>query len=109
MSDEDIRYVARKSAVCHLDIDLSLASSGSDVRRQPLIEVLTALDQSRTEINNPTIDLKTLQKLPFWSSYRRWQNYLAIGLLYTSEISNVDPVANKAIKNIIDQNEALYN
>lgn len=108
MSDADISYVTKKSAACNLEIDLSPASSGSDVRRQPLLEVLAALDQSGTEINNRAIDFTTLQKLPFWSSYRRWQNYITIGLLYTSEISQTDPVANKAIKNIIEQNETLY-
>ena len=109
MSDADISYVIKKSAACKLDIDLSPASSGSDIRRQPLLEVLAALDQSGIEINNHAIDMATLQKLPFWSSYRRWQNYITIGLLYTSDISQTDPIANKIIKNIIEQNEALYN
>ena len=82
--------------------------SGANVRRQPLLEVLSALDQSRDEMNNSRIDFSTLKRLPFWDSYQRWENFITIGLLYASDVSHVDPVANTAIKEIIDACEELY-
>lgn len=108
MSDSDMENIAQKANSCHLDIDLSPAASSSNKEAQPLLEVLSALDQSRDEINNSRIDLSTLKKLPFWDSYQRWENFIAIGLLYTSDISSVDPIANAAIKEIIDQSSNLY-
>jgi hypothetical protein len=72
------------------------------------LEVITALEQSRDELNSSRIDLTTLKKLPFWDSYQRWENFITIGLLYASDISHVDPVANAAIKEIIDTSSNLY-
>lgn len=108
MSDADLANVSQKAKSCHLEIDLSPAVSGANVRRQPLLEVLSALDQSRDEMNNSRIDFSTLKRLPFWDSYQRWENFITIGLLYASDVSHVDPVANAAIKEIIDACEELY-
>lgn len=108
MSESDMANIAQKAKSCHLDIDLSPAASSSSIKPQPLLEVLTALDQSRDEMNSSRIDLTTLKKLPFWDSYQRWENFITIGLLYASDISHVDPVANAAIKEIIDTSSNLY-
>ncbi len=109
MSDKDIQNVAQKAKSCRLEIDLSLAASSSNVSPKPLLEVLSALDKSRDEMNNSRIDLETLKKLPFWDSYQRWENFITIGLLYASDISHVDPVANAAVKSLIDASNNLYN
>ena len=109
MSGADMSNVAQKAEACHLEIDLSSVTSGSSVKRQPLLDVLSALDQSRDEMNNSRIDLATLKKLPFWNSYQRWENFITIGLLYASDISHVDPIANAEIKSIIDTCGKLYN
>lgn len=109
MSDEDMMNVSQKAKTCQLEIDLSPASSSHNIKPQPLLEVLSALDQSRDEMNNSRIDLTTLKKLPFWDSYQRWENFITIGLLYASDISHVDPVANASMKDIIDTNSNLYN
>ena len=109
MSDEDMKNVSQKAKTCQLEIDLSPASSSHNIKPQPLLEVLSALDQSRDEMNNSRIDLTTLKKLPFWDSYQRWENFITIGLLYASDISHVDPVANASMKEIIDTNTNLYN
>lgn len=109
MSEKDMENIAQKAKSCHLDIDLSPAASSSDIKPQPLLEVLSALDQSRDEVNNSRIDLATLKKLPFWDSYQRWENFITIGLLCASDISHVDPVANAEIKDIIDICNKLYN
>lgn len=108
MSDKDMENIAKKAESCHLEIDLSPTASSSNIKPQPLLEVLSALDQSRDEMNNSRIDLATLKKLPFWDSYQRWENFITIGLLYASDISHVDPVANAAIKDIIDTCSKLY-
>ena len=109
MSDADIEYVRSKALACHLDIDLSSSSTSTTVSRQPLLEVLTSLDNSRNEVNNDFINMETLRKLPFWGSYQRWENFVTIGLLYASDISNVDPVANAEVKNMLDKCSELYN
>ena len=107
MSDEDMVGIAQKAKSCHLAIELSSAAL-SPIKPQPLLEVLSALDQSGDEINNSRIDLATLKKLPFWDSYQRWENFITIGLLCVNDVSHVDPVANAAIKEIIDTSRNLY-
>lgn len=108
MSDKDIANIAQKAKSCNLEIDLSPAASGSNIKPQPLLDVLSALDQSRDEMNNSCIDLTTLRKLPFWDSYQRWENFITIGLLYASDVSHVDPIANENIKDIINISSNLY-
>jgi len=108
MSEKDMENIAQKAKSCQLEIDLSSTASSSNIKQQPLLEVLSALDQSRDEMNNSRIDLATLKKLPFWDSYQRWENFITIGLLYASDVSHVDPVANNAMKGIIDTNKNLY-
>lgn len=108
ISDRDMSDIARKAQSCGLEIDLSPAASSSNAQPRPLLEVLSALDQSKDAVNNSRIDLATLKKLPFWDSYQRWENFITIGLLYASDISQVDPVANGAIKEIIGTSNNLY-
>ena len=109
MTEADLEIVAQKADTCHLNIDTSSDESTSRVSRQPLLDVLKALDRSRGTINDKVIDLDTLRRLPFWDNYQRWENYIAIGLLYSSDISHVDPVANAQVKSIIDVCDTLYN
>ena len=109
MTDSDIQNVAQKAKSCHLEIDLSPAASSSNIAPRPLLEVLSALDNSRDTMNNSRIDLVTLKKLPFWDNYQRWENFITIGLLYASDISQIDPIANAAVKSLIDACSNLYN
>ena len=109
MSEEDMTNIAKKAKSCDLEVNLSPVSSSTSIKKQPLLEVLSALDQSGDEINRTFIDLSTLKKLPFWDSYQRWENFIIIGLLYASDISHVDPVANAAVKQLIDNANNLYN
>ena len=108
LSESDMEQIAKKARSCQLEIDLSPATSSSNIHPQPLLDVLSALDQSRNEMNNSLIDMATLRKLPFWDSYQRWENFITIGLLYASDISHVDPVANSAIKDMIETTSKLY-
>ena len=110
MCDEDIRLISEKATVCNLDVDLSPAGCNSVRKPQPLLEALSALDQSRDLLGGADeIDMRTLRKLPFWDNFQRWENLVIIGLLYSSDISHVDPVANAAVKSIIDRYNTLYN
>lgn len=109
MTEKDLEAVAQKAQNCHLHIDLSSNASSSQVSRQPLLDVLKALDRSRGAMNDRVIDMETLKRLPFWDSYQRWENFITIGLLYASDISHVDPVSNAEIKAIIDRCDNLYN
>ena len=110
MSEKDMANIAQKAKV-HAQFGRLICPrqhQRSNIMPQPLLEVLSALDQSRDEMNNSRIDLATLKKLPFWDSYQRWENFITIGLLFASDISHVDPVANAAIKDIIDTSSTLY-
>ena len=73
---------------------------------QPLLQTLSAFDAA-SKIDE--IDRSTLMKLPLWDNFQRWENLVTIGLLYASDISSVDPIANAKIKEIIDGCNSLYN
>ena len=108
MSDDEIRVITEKASNCQLTVDTESSSVTLNSQSQPLLEVLTALDQSREEMNSSCINLNTLNQLPFWSNYQRWENFVTIGLLCASDISHVDPVANAQIKSLIDRESVLY-
>ena len=108
MSDDEIKSIVEKASNCQLTIDIVSSSVTLNSQSQPLLDVLTALDQSREEMNNSCINLNTLNQLPFWSNYQRWENFVTIGLLCASDISHVDPVANAQIKSLIDRESVLY-
>lgn len=108
MSDVDLDMIRNKANVCHINIDLSPAVSSSNITRQPLLDVLTALDKSNEVVNRSHIDVETLRMLPFWDSFQRWENFVTIGLLYSSDISHVDPVANAAVRSLIEEGSNLY-
>lgn len=84
-----------------------MSSSAWNVVRkpQPLLQTLSAFDAA-ADID--TVDKLTLMKLPLWDNFQRWENLVTIGLLYASDISHVDPIANAKIKTIIDACEILY-
>lgn len=109
MTSEDEAAISEKARVCNVEIDLSSPDTSSSVQPQPLLDVLSALDQMGHTINGTLIDFTTLQKLPFWDSYQRWENFITIGLIYSSDISHADPVANRAVKSLIDSGSSLYN
>ncbi|MBQ9418661.1 MAG: hypothetical protein IJU19_08800 [Bacteroidales bacterium] len=107
--DDAIGDISRKAQVCQLKIDTSANAWEISRKPQPLTETLNALDNAADIINQPNIDLSTLKKLPLWNNFFRWQNLVTIGLIYSSDISQCDPVANEQIKSIIDDCSSLYN
>ena len=108
MSNEDLEIIRKKAESCNIDVDLTDDGCNAIAKPQPLMDVLVALDESGTLINQERIDMATLRKLPFWDNYQRWENLVVIGLLYSSDISHVDPIANAEIQNIIEKCSNLY-
>ena len=90
---------------CNLLIDLSPEASDIKHKKVDLLDALQAFDDA----SDPTsVSIKTLIKLPFWDNFQRWKNLLVIGLLYSADISHCDPIANEAMKNIIEDCNCLY-
>ncbi len=105
MKESDLQTIREKAESCHLTIDLSPAASSATHGQIDLLDVLTAFD----EATDPTsVSIQTLMKLPFWDNFQRWKNLLIIGLLYSTDVSHCDPIANEAIKQIIDECKSLY-
>ncbi len=108
LSDDKIGELARKAQTVRLNIDFSPKSWETGCRPQPLQETLAILDKSASIVNQQMIDLDILRRLPFWNSYRRWENLVLIGLLYSSDISHCDPACNEKVRNLIDRTQHLY-
>lgn len=105
MTQKDIDIISEKAKSCNLVIDLS--PEASDIKH-PKIDVLEALKAFDDASDPSSVSTKTLMKLPFWDNFQKWKNLLIIGLLYSADISHCDPVANEAIKKIIDKCKCLY-
>lgn len=108
MSDNDIDAIRVKAQNCHLQVDFSPAGWNKVRKRQPLIDTLKVLDESARIINQGRIDITILRQLPFWNNYQRWENFVIIGLIYSSDISHCDPVCNGRVKDLMDRSESLY-
>lgn len=109
LPDEELPAIREKAELCGLQsVDFSSAGKPSKRRPQPLIEVLQVFDDSANIINQGRIDIMQLRKLPFWNNYQKWENLIVTGLIFSSEISKVDPVCNEKVKNLLDRTESLY-
>jgi hypothetical protein len=75
---------------------------------QPLLQTLQAFDESANIVNQDNINMDVLRKLPLWDNFQRWQNLVTVGLIYASDISHCNPVANAKIKAIMDNCQSLY-
>jgi len=105
MTNADIEMIKAKANSCNLLIDLSPEASDIKHKKVDLLDALQAFDDA----SDPTsVSIKTLIKLPFWDNFQRWKNLLVIGLLYSADISHCDPIANEAMKNIIEDCNCLY-
>lgn len=109
ISDEAIEALKVKADNCHLPVDFS--PNGWDKTREPqsLLETLKVFDESPTIVNMGRVDMSVLRKLPFWNNYQRWENFVIIGLIYSSDISHCDPVCNERVKDLIERAQLLYN
>ncbi len=105
INDSEIADIQAKADRCQVQVDLRPEAWKHDQRPKPLLETLKAFDDA-TEIDR--VSVETLMKLPLWDNFQRWQNLVSIGLLYTSDVSNVDPQANAKVKELIDTCQGLY-
>lgn len=103
--DGDMDSIRLKAEKCHVNVDLSPSAWSVSRKPQPLRETLNAFDKA-ADIDK--VDMQTLMKLPLWNNFQRWQNLVSIGLLYASDISHTDPVANARVKELRDECETLY-
>lgn len=109
MSDNEIVELKAKAQTCRLPVDFSPAGWDAVRKPQPLIDTLKVLDESAAIVNKGMIDISVLRKLPFWNNYQRWENFVFIGLIYSSDISHSDPVCNGKVKDLIERSNSLYN
>lgn len=111
MTDENIEVIKKKADICNINVDLSDKGLRFTPKPQPIEEVLNTLTESET-INRDGIGTpqtrNILRKLPLYDNFMRWENFLIIGMLLSSDVSTVDPVANGSIKDIIDNCKKLY-
>ena len=111
MNEDHIKKISELSAICNIEVDLSPEGIEPARKKQPLFEVLSALDSS-SEIMKQTgfnsNDMKTLRRLPLWDNFQRWQNLLLIGIILASGVSTKDPKENAAVKEIIEHVNKLY-
>lgn len=111
MSEENINAVKTKSEICRIRVDVSDKGLQFTPKPQSIEDVLNTLTESETIIRDGMGSPRTreiLRKLPLYDNFIRWENFMIIGMLLSSEVSNVDPVANGAMKVIIDACKNLY-
>lgn len=105
MSPTDIEEIQKKAEKCGVKIDFDVIGLKDADKTQSLTEALEAFDTA-TDINHVSLD--TLRRLPLWDNFCRWYNLVAMGLIYASDISDVDVVANTSLKRLIDECDKLY-
>lgn len=105
INNDEVESIKAKANKCNIKVDLSSSAWYTDRKPQPLLQALKAFDDAA---NIDAIDNSTLLKLPLWDNFQRWENLVTIGLLYASDISQVDPIANAKIKELVDTCELLY-
>ena len=108
INDSEIADINAKAQKCHLSIDTAPDTWDVVRKPRPLIQTLKAFDESANIVNQDVINMDVLRKLPLWDNFQRWQNLITIGLIYASDISRCDPVANAKIKSIMDKCQILY-
>lgn len=106
ISENEVESIRAKAEKCRIKVDLSPQAWKVTRKPQPLLQTLSAFDAA-SNINE--VDKVSLMKLPLWDNFQRWENLVTIGLLYASDISQVDPVANERMKELIEDCENLYN
>ena len=105
IDDEEANSIRAKADSCNIRVDLNPCAWNVVRKPQPLLETLSAFDAA-SDIDK--VDKVVLAKLPLWDNFQRWENLVTIGLLYASDISQVNPEANAKIKEIIDGCDILY-
>ena len=105
MGNNDVEAIRTKAEKCHVVVDLSPSAWNVVRKPQSLVTTLSAFDDAA---NIDNVSMETLMKLPLWDNFQRWENLVTIGLLYASDISHVDPVANAKVRALLEECETLY-
>ncbi len=105
IDNEEVENLRLKAEKCKIKVDLSSSLWNVNRKPQSLLQTLSAFDAAS---NIEKVDNTALMKLPLWDNFQRWENLVTIGLLYASDISHVDPIANVKIKALIDDCDTLY-
>lgn len=108
INNNEIEDINAKAQKCNLSIDTAPDTWDVVRKPRPLIQTLKAFDDSASIINQDIINMDVLRKLPLWDNFQRWQNLVTIGLIYASDISRCDPVANAKIEAIMNNCQTLY-
>ncbi len=108
IKDSKIDEINAKAQKCHLSVDTSPNSWNVTRKPQPLLQTLKAFDESASVVNQDVINMDVLRKLPLWDNFQRWQNLVTIGLIYASDVTQCDPVANAKLKEIMEDCQNLY-
>lgn len=108
IDDSEIVVINAKAQKCHLAVDTTPSSWNVVRKPQPLLQTLKAFDESANAVNQDVINMEVLRKLPLWDNFQRWQNLVTVGLIYASDISQCDPVANAKIKILMSDCQNLY-
>lgn len=108
MQDQTIDELKTKANACQIPIDFSPSGWNNTKKTQSLIDTLKVFDESSSIFDQGKIDMSVLRQLPFWNNYQRWENFVFVGLVYSSDISHCDPVCNKVIQELIERSSPLY-
>lgn len=105
MQDDMVEAIRLKAEKCQVPVNLSSSVWNNDRQVRPLKDTLNALDEA-TRIDE--VSSNSLMKLPLWANFQRWENRMLIGLLFASDISQVDPEANERMRCLLEQCNSLY-
>lgn len=108
MSDMEIGDLKIKAQNCNIPVDFSPTNWVIARKPQSLLDTLKVFDDSSSLVNQGHIDINILRKLPFWNNYQKWENFVIIGLIYSSDISHTDPFCNEKVRDLIDRSQKLY-
>lgn len=109
MTDAELHNIEAKARHCGLEVDFSAKASTTSYNTRPIEEVLSVLDESAGMLKESNVDKSALEKLPLWSNFMKWENCVMIGLLYASDISDINPVANNEMGQMLEACDKLYN
>ena len=108
LSDSIAEELRDKASRCDITVDFSPSGWDRKPRRQDLKSTLRVFDEASSMINQPQVDIEVLRQLPFWNNYIKWENLLIVGLIYSSDVSNIDPVSNEKVRKMMETTQSLY-
>lgn len=91
-------------------VELNFADVYAQDMERPVKDVLEAFDKSTSLLRGQSFGTNAdadLRKLPLWANFKRWENLIITGLMYTSDIVECNQEANDAMGAIIDTCRAI--